>query len=615
MRSLVLTLGFLALTTTVLGQGSIGGYGQGGGMGGGMAGDFPNMIFQEPSGPGGSIGGRFGSGKQKGDTVHQEPGLFDNLRWNSQTMIATAGVGCDWKFEGKAGEVLVAEAISDVFDASIKIVDEKGKVLVENDDRDEGNQAPLIVFRFEKDQSIKVNVGSFKNSSGGRFQFRSMLYKSFSTGVGETVVNLSDAESLYREGARTALLHFRAKKDETYYIRSFKTFTQNNSNWTSVGRETRVFGPTGIPKLDYQLIDTGSTGGKTLKALKDGDFFYEFQLEPAMVKLISRREIVKYETRPTTGSSRHTVKPGGQSIVSFPVSPDQPIRTAVSSGSETENYLVGPTPSKDQLPEYPSPYADENFGVNPTFCWFTAEGSAAGALRIFFSKGDATLVLTNHSSQERTFTIDSDEPLSEFTEAASIQDRLGIGHSKLYTYKSLPNEMMRLRSEGDAFRLKVDIFNYRGQIVNSFVDPINNKPGDDLYFPKSEKYLFRVSCVGNGGSGSYSIRRDPIGTESLSIGEKKLIKLDGKNFGIYELILEGGKRYSITSQTVDGFAGLMTMSEEGVVLKPNSHYYDSLQTDVIKVDKTGKYRIWVRGGGNANVTFKITPYKPPTIDD
>ncbi|MEI7575839.1 MAG: hypothetical protein WCK51_03020 [Armatimonadota bacterium] len=604
MRGFVLTLGLVAIAATGLGQGSIGGFG--GGMGGGgnatMSADFL---------------GRFDKFDKSSDISDSSAALFADSEWSKQTMIATAGIGCDWKFEGKAGEVLVAEARSDVFDSSIKIFDEKGKLLRENDDRTEGNQSPLIIYRFEKDQTIRLNVGSFKNASGGKFELRHRLYPSFTVPLGGAETPMPGTEEAVQQGGKASLIHFRCKKGQTYTYGT-PTFFDKNHQLAGAYGFARFFGPSGISKSDLEIVSNGTNEYRTFKALADGDYFVEFYLNQAYAFAKVPFSVVKSENRETVGKTSHVVAPQQQLIIKFPVVPNEIITTSFSCDREDEvHYIEGPEIPKDQRIRFASSGngSDNNWGVSSTFTWFRLKKDSDTLARTFFVKGEAMVVLTNESDSPARFTIENDSQMPEFKPATDVEANLAIGESQLYTYESAKNEMMRLRCTGTTFSLHIQIFDYFGRRLNHFTDEKNNTPGDDLYFPEKGKFLFRVSCVGDGGSGAYTLRRDPIGTTALILGQKANLLLDGKSFGVYEVALEAGKRYSLTSDFSSGSATFMTMFEDGVVLRPNSHQYDNIRTDILKVEKSGKYRIWVRGGGNANVTFKITPYKPPTIDD
>lgn len=526
-------------------------------------------------------------------------------------MIATAGVGCDWKFDVKEGEVLIAEASSETFDASIRLYDEGGKLIKENDDRVEGDQSPLVIHRFSKAQKVRLNVGSFKNASGGRFEFRYRLMKSVLAAPGKQSNSAEWIAKAFQDGAKSLLVCFKATKGKTYAIDSPYGLAADGRRVEQYSRQ--FFGPSGVAKSDYKLITTYAAP-RTFTALAEGDYFTEMQIYPHMVKVETRVQEVPTIAREQVGTTKYSLEAGQQIIVKFPVEFAKLLSTEVKKSGTIIDYLTGPeiTKERENL-GFGSQGSD--WGSSETFTWFRPKYGSEQVVRAFYENGDATLVLTNASDQKSEVELTNRLHTKVFSDATNISENLGLGDCELYDYTSLKNDMMRLRCRAEGFRLVVEIFNYRGQVLNQFVDTTTNAPGDDLYFPNADRYFFRVSCVGNGGSGTYTLRRDPISTLGIAINEKAAITLDGKSFGIYSVELEANKRYTLRAEYPGGYANFMIMSEDGQVLPVQLNQFDNLRILTFTAPKAGKYRIWVRGGGNANVLLKLTPYKAPTIDD
>nr|HMS56191.1 hypothetical protein [Fimbriimonadaceae bacterium] len=145
------------LTQTVLAQGSAGGYGQNQGGGFGQGG----------GGFGGLEGGRSGAPADKAK------GFADADRnlvhWESKDAILSPGDRVEFKLKFEADETLVCSVTSDAFDPAISVEDGKGKVLAKNDDRQEGNQSPLVIHRFGTAGEFVVKVISYGKTSGGKF--------------------------------------------------------------------------------------------------------------------------------------------------------------------------------------------------------------------------------------------------------------------------------------------------------------------------------------------------------------------------------------------------------------------------------------------------------------
>jgi len=98
---------------------------------------------------GGGVGGQQGSGQQ-GDYQNSqniEQAIDSYLNPNPITAILTPGEFVEYTVKLKKDEVIVADAKNDAFDPALEVVDVKGKVLDQNDDRFPGDQRPLLMYR------------------------------------------------------------------------------------------------------------------------------------------------------------------------------------------------------------------------------------------------------------------------------------------------------------------------------------------------------------------------------------------------------------------------------------------------------------------------------------
>lgn len=595
MKRLILSLLILTMSMIACGQGSIGGYGMGGGGGAGPGGE--TMVSRKD--------------KKSSDTNSEYP----PVPWVSQTMIATAGVGCEWKVSAKAGDLLVAEAESEVFDPSIKLVDDRGKTLAENDDRKEGVQTPLILYRFAKDLNAKILVNSFRSSSGGKFIFRHYLFKTVTAESGSSELVVPTNLDAVRKGVVGSLLHFRAKKGQSYSISNIQTW-EAERGWVSTNVSGILFGPKGVRSLDLVELKNGTDWQnwvRTFKALEDGDFFFQLSHYQGGEKIRVSYNPMVLVTTSKVGATTISLPAHASGLVAFAVDANDVVHTSVQGPGESTTIVEGPEVADDFLGLPPGLRDDGYWGIDDRFTWFASRPNAQDRTRIFYGTGDATVILSNHSDRAAKFTITNSMGTPVLASGAPISSNLAIGDSKIYTYESTKNEMMRLRAVAEAFRLKIEIIDYLGSVRNTLLDPLNNKPGDDLFFPNKEKFIFRVSCLGNGGSGAYLVRHDPIPLIPSRMSAKTELKLDGQNFGIYELDLPA-KRVAVQIAYRGQLPNVMLLSESGQVINRRFYQFDDYTLSVFAIEKPGKYRLWIRGGAS-DVQFKVTEFKPPTIDD
>jgi hypothetical protein len=595
MRRIVVSAVVLLASAQLFAQGSIGGFGMGGG-GAGPGGDV--MMFRKD---------------QRAAPINPE---FPPVSWQTQTMIATAGVGCEWRITAKTGDVLVAEAESEVFDPALRLIDEKGKMLAENDDRKEGVQTPLLVYRFARDQDVKVIVNSFRAAAGGKFNFRHFIFKSTTARLGTTELETPLNAVAEKLGLVGTLVHFKAEKGKTYSISNLQS--SNEGDWYDSSVSGAIFGPSGVKSADFIELKNGTeridpSNPKTIRALKDGDFFVimpqfvggqKFRISVNALPVIQGRK---------DASLNLTIPPRSGVLVSFPVVADDLVETTIKSGKELINFLEGPEPPEDFAGLQTGVRGEGYWGVEDRFTWFQRRHDSDSVTRAFYGTGEATIIISNRSYKSTEVSVQNSLDLPKFADAQPVDANLPIAESAYYAFESNQNDMMRLRAVATAFRLKLEIIDYKGVVRNSFLDEANNRPGDDLFFPNKEKFILRVSCLGNGGSGNYTLKRDAIPTIPLTVGPKSALQLDGKNFGIYQVELPA-KRMAVQVAYRGQLPNVMLLSESGQFMNRRFYQYDDYTLSVFAIDKPGKYRLWIRGGAS-EVQFKVSEFKPPTIDD
>jgi hypothetical protein len=377
-----------------------------------------------------------------------------------------------------------------------------------------------------------------------------------------------------------------------------------------------MFGPKGVHSSDFVELKNGTDWQnpvRTFKALEDGDFFFQLSHYQGGEKIRVSYNPMVLVVSAKVANTKVSLPAHSSGLVSFGVLANDVVHTAISGPGGVSTAIEGPSVPDDFM-GLATGVRDEGFwGIEDRFTWFVTRPSAPDKTRIFYGAGDATVILSNHSDQAASFTVTNSMDTPVLASGAPLNANLAIGDSKIYTYESTKNEMMRLRASAEAFRLKIEIIDYLGSVRNTLLDSERNKPGDDLFFPNQEKFIFRVSCLGNGGSGGYEVRHDPIPMIATKLDAKTELKLDGQNFGIYEL--------DLTPQDVAvklAYSGerptMMLMSEDGRIIGRQLHQFDNYTLGVFKVEKAGKYRLWIRGGV-ASVQYKVSKFKPPTIDD
>ena len=382
---------------------------------------------------------------------------YPSVPWQTQTMIATAGVGCEWKISAKSGDVLVAEAESEVFDPALKLVDEKGKKLAENDDRKEGVQTPLLVYRFTRDQDVKVIVNSFRAAAGGKFDFRHFIYKSTTARPGMTELETPVNAPADKLGVAGTLVHFTAEKGKTYSVSNLQTL--DNGGWYDSPVSGSIFGPSGVKSTDFVELKNGTERDfpnnlKTIRALKDGDFFvFMPQLVGGQKFRISVNALQVIQGR-KDASLKVNIAPRSGALVSFPVAKDDLVETNIQPLENVVNLLDGPEPAEDFAGLQTGVRGEGYWGIDDRFTWFKKRRDSSSISRAFYGTGDATIIISNRSEKPVEVSVQNSIDLPKFVDGQSVEANLPIAESAYYSFESNQNDMMRLRALATAFRLK-----------------------------------------------------------------------------------------------------------------------------------------------------------------
>jgi hypothetical protein len=131
----------------------------------------PSAFGQQGGYGGGGFGG--GAAQGKGEI-------------SSKQLFLTPSDRTEWGFEAKDDEAVMITVSSEVFDPAVKVEDEKGKVLAENDDLAPGNQTAQLLVALPRAGKYKAVVYNYKGTAGGAFSITLTRMSIHSVKVGES---------------------------------------------------------------------------------------------------------------------------------------------------------------------------------------------------------------------------------------------------------------------------------------------------------------------------------------------------------------------------------------------------------------------------------------------
>lgn len=594
-RSLIIALS-LSAAVSVFGQGSAGGYGQSqGGVGGG---GFGGGGF---GGSGGFEGGRANAPREADKAKGYADAEKEWVRWESKDAILSPGDRVEFKMRFEANDTLICSATSDAFDPAIYVEDKSGKVIIKNDDREEGNQAPLIIHRFASAGDYLVKVVSYGKTSGGKFNFRWRKFTALDGKFGESRVQVPPPN----EASQTRLV-------QTRFILAANDVIQLAEFRGRVGRDTvplslvGVTGPTGVDSSDFEYV--ASPWGQSLMIVKKpGEFYFEFGGAP-ISEFITKVDKVSVH------------KAAHESELSLPLKAMEValIETDVTPGLVLSTQVAGTTFMRVTAPSDPNwsfrgqePAGAEVSNSFTEFPYNRARSNAA--IRIFRGKGTARFVLANVSQSQANVKFSHTTKVEEWTPGSAIKSSLELGDFKYYVLKSQLSELMHVSVSADQFQPRLEIIRFSGAVANSLSQTGMTTVSDDLYFPDPGSFLIRVYCEGHGGRGDFSLRRDVLKAAPYTIGSATELTLDGSNFGLFESDLQANVRYELVVDGVQTPLRVDLLSADGDFLTSQRVRFDNVEVQYFTVPTAGKYRLWLRGSPGKS-KFRFRPHPKPSID-
>lgn len=520
--------------------------------------------------------------------------------WQKRSAILTPGDRVEYKFKLREGETLLGGVTSDAFDPALSVVDEAGKELAKNDDREEGDQSPFIVFRAPAAATYTLKVLSFHSVAGGKFELSYRMFLAMDSPVGDQ----KEERPALTDNDRRDRVAFRlqAKKGTLYDLRDTTEHIGRNISYLGL---VRLLGPTGVSKNDFKLIPV--PGSSTVfEALADGDYYVEYSAGEGKEFHTGFRVVQKVGVKDTCDES-FDFAPGEIKIIEFPVTRDQIIRTTMSGQFQYQMSAPSDPTNQENMAN------GEAFGSDAAWTWFAPNiDEPNDIVRIFHEGGTASVAIRSISGKQEKITLKNAESLPVWDPEKEIKSPLKIGDSQLMLIKSTKSELMRVHVAADHFVPRLDIFRMNGELANSMSDRKNLTAGDDLYFPDPGLFVVRITCDGFGGSGDLSMKRQALTATPYTLGTPQTMKLEGGNFGLYSVNLQEGKRYELITDEPGRALRTDLLDEDGQFLVSQAIYLDGVEVQYFVPTRSGVHRLWLRGAPGTR-HFKFELNVPPKI--
>jgi len=554
---------------------------------------------------GGGFGGRGGAfNKAENASGHIED-QGQRALWESKTAILTPGDRVEFKLKMQAGETVMAGVTSDAFDPALALEDSKGKVLIQNDDREEGDQSPFLTYRVAEAGTYTLKVLSYHSVSGGKFEVKMRRFVASDVAPGKQT--LANTVPISLEGQEILVLRLTATKGKIYDLKELREYS---SRYLSMINAQTVTGPTGVAANDYSPVATAG-GSQVFEALRDGDFYLEYQVTNGQ-KFES--DIRALEPIAMKTADEKVLNLAGQelAVLDFPVVKDQIVRTTFT-GEHFVFDMSGPSGANDREGN-----GDASYGNTKFWTYFQLNvASNNDVVRVFHGNGKVRIAvrcLRFPDAKGQSITIRNSESLPTWDAGSASNSKLEIGESKLFLIKSTKSELMRVFASANSFLLKLDIFELSGAEDNSLENRATRIATDDLYFPDPGTFIVRLSCDGNGGSGEYKMKREELVTTPYRLGTVQTVNLDGENFGLYSVDLEAGKRYELMTDQPGNYLRVDLLDDDGQFLTSQGITFDKVNVQYFIPSRSGRHRLWLRGSPGVR-HFRLEMHVPPRLGE
>lgn len=523
-------------------------------------------------GQGGGAQGGSGAGRQ-GASSKSLAELGEGDVGNFQHIL-TPGDRGEWPITARANETVILTATSVAFDPAIEIVDAAGKVVANNDDIEPGDQRARVVHRFVQPGEYKILVKGFKSVAGGQYVLEARRFVADEVAVGERFASASNQ-------AGVKWVRFDAKAGATYTINS-------DFNWSRIG----LWGPDGL------VLE-----GSHIEPAKDGEHVLGVQTigsTPGTIALTLRRAFEGKTTVDSTSQPR-TLEEGGLDIWSLDAAAGDVVEVSVAANGPLPLVSVGRTPFR------PIPQSMES--GNRTTIVFASSSKRGSTKEVLFPVATQVKIYVSQPRELQTeYSLDVRRVAKSLPESGG-SGSLRIGEAHYWRLSAKAGEILDVVGMSEAFDINLAVFSPVGEFL---VENDDGGGGLDsratFQAPEDGTYLVRVFCLGDGGSGAYSLAKSKTDVPRLMPDAiaKGALPVDGRN--IWQVQGSAGQTILLSIRSTNFAPNARIVGPDGLTLAESDEGGGDWQTRLVRLSlpATGIYTIWVGGNGGGDYSIRWT---------
>lgn len=455
--------------------------------------------------------------------------------------ILTAGEPNEWPLDLKQGDVVLAEAKSDVFDPALEVTDLEHKELSANDDRFPGDQRPFLTYVCPKDGKYFLRCRSFRDKAGGPFTIKRRVLKS---------VTLSQDLSTTTEWRNRDPFLVRVDLEQGEFAQLADSVAY---------RRVTVLSPSGLPhvRFDWMFPEQDSC---SLFAPVKGE--YLVALQPLSNEGHTSIALVKGKLQPFR-ADEHLPKQR-LSLRTVPVKAGVVYRLEIANAPYFAQLKVVDSPSVEK-------FSLKNAEDNPFFPQdlppfvgtfdLLAGREMDDRVQVFRAKRDGEILLVASPGDTSSSTLVS-RPAAEVLPAdKDVVADFRIGDTLYWSFTAEAGDIVKIHASTSTFRAGVVIFDPETRPVSSNVlQPDSTEMNWSFMANKPGTHLIAASA--GGGSGRLTLRRNNVPVIPLTVGKPATTTAKTAQTAAFRFVPEAGHVYLVGVSRSKG-SGLAVYDAKG----------------------------------------------------
>lgn len=540
-------------------------------------------LFAQGGG-GGFGGGGFGGGQGgTGRTNAAEADVYMG------TNILTPGDIGEWALTIRDGETIIVRISTTNFDPVAQIVGPDGKVLAENDDIRLGEQDSLLLYHFPKGGAYKVIVKASKMAGGGQYSFTMRRFIATDVRIGART-----ASALGRNGLQW--LRFPAEAGQTLVV------TMQSAGFTP---QMEIYAPNGEKEGADAAGESFARGERfVFLAEEKGNYHLRIASGGGRSSDSFAVTVAAAHVIPTKIGDNNPVRPleaGGLDIWTFQGTTGDIIRiSAKANGTNVNNSIRYVPPANKQE----AGMADTN---SAPVVLLPSDRKASGEIVAQLNRtGSYQVTVSQPLGQEANYTFAASRPLKPWPANGEPSGALPLGGTDYWAVEGKAGQILRFEGLSEQFDASMDFYGPNGERItsnddggsgrNALLTSLLTTPG---------RYLLRIHAFGDGGSGTYRLRRtlDPVRPLKMDTKTQGTVGSGGSD--IWSFTGKAGQIVIISARSADFDTIVHVFGPDGVEVAGNEESRagtDSLLS--VRLPLEGTYTLWVysrSGGGKYSI--------------